>query len=99
MAKVSVSVSDDYLDRFGEVADAARGAGLDIERQLKVLGILSGSIDPSRMEELQRVPGVQSVEQEHEYQLDPPESGIQSISGSDTGGSAVGADDQSSDPE
>jgi hypothetical protein len=78
MTRVSVSVSDDHMDRFGEVAEAARGAGLDIEHQLPVLGVLSGSIHPSRVKALEQVPGIQSVEEDHEYQLEPPESGIQS---------------------
>jgi hypothetical protein len=81
MARISVSlsVSDDRIDQFPEVVDRAREAGLDVWQELDLIGVVSGSIDEERLEELRRIPGVAAVEPEREFQIPPPDSEIQSV--------------------
>ncbi len=74
---VNVSVTDDYLDRFPEVVKAAKKAGLKVEQELETLGIVSGSIDSAKFEDLSRVRGVAAVERARKFQLPPPDSEIQ----------------------
>ena len=74
---VNVALADDCMDRFSEVVKAAKKAGLKVEQELELLGMMSGSIDSSKLEKLSRVPGVATVERAQEYQLPPPDSEVQ----------------------
>ena len=74
---VNVVVADDYQDRFSEVVDAARQAGLDVEEQLTTIGLITGAIDESKRSALERVHGIAAVEERRTYQLPPPESDVQ----------------------
>lgn len=76
---VSVSISDDQIDRFSEVVDQARAAGLEVWQELDLIGVVSGSIDEERMDELRGLPGVAAVEPERDFEIAPPESEIQSL--------------------
>jgi hypothetical protein len=79
MAKVrlTVSVKDSHLKNVGAVAKAAKKAGMKVEQQLDDLGVLSGSIDASKLESLQRLEGVSHVEEERQVQLPPGGSPVQ----------------------
>lgn len=79
MAKVSLSVAvkDDYLDRFSDVAEDCRKAGLKVEEELEQIGVITGTIDAAKADALKKVRGVAHVEESHDYQLPPPESEIQ----------------------
>ncbi|MBV9279541.1 MAG: ketohydroxyglutarate aldolase [Chloroflexi bacterium] len=74
---VSVSVSDDYLDQFPEVARQLREAGLHVEWELAGLGILTGSIDSSRIANLDHIKGVMAVEPAREIRVAPPGAPVQ----------------------
>ena len=74
---VNVSVADDYLDRFPDVVKAAKKAGLKVEQEMETLGIVSGSIDSAKFEDLRRVRGVSAVDRAREFHLPPPDSEIQ----------------------
>jgi hypothetical protein len=74
---VNVSVADDCLDRFPAVVRAAEKAGLKVEQALEIVGIVSGSIESAKLEDLARVPGVAAVERSRGFQLPPPDSEIQ----------------------
>lgn len=74
---VIVSVADHYLDRFPEVAQHLKEAGLQVDQELRETGVLTGTIDSSKTVELSRIPGVEAVEPERDYQLAPPDSDIQ----------------------
>jgi hypothetical protein len=76
---VSLSVSDDRIDQFPDVVDRARAAGLDVWQELDLIGVVSGTIEEERLEELRRIPGVAAVEPEREFQIPPPDSEIQSV--------------------
>lgn len=75
--KVSVLVADDYQDRFSEVVEAARRAGLDVEEELATIGLMTGAIDDSQRSTLESVQGIAAVEEPRTYQLAPPESEVQ----------------------
>jgi hypothetical protein len=79
MAKIrlSVGVDDSHLQRMGEVAKAARHAGMEVEQQLGDLGVLTGSIDEEKLDALRRIPGVAHVERERDVRIPPPGSPVQ----------------------
>lgn len=74
---VLVSVADSHLERIPELADELRAAGLKIDHVLNAAGTITGSINPSRLDDLRDIPGVSAVEIERSYQLAPPDSEIQ----------------------
>ena len=74
---VNVAVADDHLDRFAEVVRRMERAGLKVDQQLEQVGVVSGSIDPAKLAELDRVDGVATVERSREIRIAPPDSDIQ----------------------
>ncbi|MEU9466756.1 hypothetical protein AB0D78_08860 [Streptomyces avermitilis] len=64
-------------DRFAEVVEAARGAGLTVTGEQAILGTLSGTIAEDRIPALKAVPGVESVDRDRAVRLPPPDSPIQ----------------------
>lgn len=75
--EVNVSVDPAYLARFTSVARAARKAGLTVTQQLKGIGVLSGSIEASKLDALAAVPGIAAIEVNREIKLAPPDSDAQ----------------------
>lgn len=61
-------------DRFAEVVEALRRAGLTVLGEQPFLGTLSGTVPEDRIPALQAVDGVDSVDRERSYRLppDPP---------------------------
>ena len=74
---VIVSVADDHLDSFAEVVRRIKKAGLKVEQQLEAVGIVSGTIDSTKLAALDKVKGVAAVERSREFQIAPPESDVQ----------------------
>ncbi|MDN0197163.1 hypothetical protein [Streptomyces sp. S.PNR 29] len=64
-------------DRFTEVVEALRQAGLTVTGEQPELGTLSGTIAEDRIPALEAVDGVDSVDRETTYRLPPPDSPIQ----------------------
>lgn len=64
-------------DRFAEVVDALRRAGLTVTGEQPILGTLSGTVAADRIPALQAVDGVESLDLERIVQLPPPDSPIQ----------------------
>jgi hypothetical protein len=64
-------------DRFAEVIEAARRAGLTVTGEQPILGTLSGTITEDRMPDLRAVAGVESVDRDRTIRLPPPDSPIQ----------------------
>ncbi|WP_055526249.1 hypothetical protein [Streptomyces graminilatus] len=64
-------------DRFAEVVDAARRAGLTVKAEQPTLGTLSGTIAEDRVPALKAVDGVESVDRDRTIRLSPPDSPIQ----------------------
>lgn len=76
-ANVSVSVADASIDRFSEVVRRLEAAGLNIDQELKEIGVVTGSIDPEKAESLREIEGVSHVERSRDFQIAPPDSDIQ----------------------
>lgn len=64
-------------DRFAEVVEALRRAGLTVTGEQPVLGALSGTVAQDRVPALEAVDGVASVDREHTVRLPPPDTPIQ----------------------
>ncbi|MEU6546377.1 hypothetical protein [Streptomyces sp. NPDC046859] len=64
-------------DRFAEVVEALRRAGLTVTGEQSVLGTLSGTVAEDRISALEAVDGVDSVDRERIIRLPPPDSPIQ----------------------
>ena len=78
MSKVNllISVNDRDREQIQEVVKALQASGLKIEQVMKQTGVITGSIDSARVEEISQVEGVAAVEVEQKFQLKPPESEI-----------------------
>jgi hypothetical protein len=78
MAKVAVNlaVSDSHMDRFEEVADTSRKAGLEIDQKMPLTGVISGKIEDTQLETLKKISGVE-VEISRSIKLPDPGSEIQ----------------------
>ena len=74
---VNVSVADGHLGRFPDVVRRMERAGLKVEQQLEAIGVVSGSIDPARLPDLEQVQGVLAVERTRDVRIAPPESDVQ----------------------
>ncbi|MEU9126315.1 hypothetical protein AB0C96_42055 [Streptomyces sp. NPDC048506] len=64
-------------DRFAEVVEALRRAGLTVTGEQPILGTLSGTVAEDRIPVLEAIDGVESVDRERTVQLPPPDSPIQ----------------------
>lgn len=64
-------------DRFAEVVEALRRAGLAVTGEQQVLGTLSGTVAEDRIPALRAVDGVEAVDRERTVRLPPPDSPIQ----------------------
>ena len=74
---VQIAISDEDLPRFGEVVDSLKAAGLQVDRTMEQLGLVTGSSAASKIATLARVKGVAGVERQRRVQLPPPDSRIQ----------------------
>jgi hypothetical protein len=74
---LSVVVDDQYKDRFSEVVDELKRSGMTVDRQLKSIGVITGSIDSAKVDALKRINGVADVEEAREIQIAPPDSDVQ----------------------
>jgi hypothetical protein len=74
---VLVAVDNAHLATIHEVAERGRAAGLEVDQILDKIGTITGAIDPGRIAELSKVPGVAGVERAGEYDIGPPGSGLQ----------------------
>ena len=79
MSKVNltVSVADEYLKDFSDIVARCRKAGMNIENEMKSIGVITGSIDEAALDKLGRLKGVSQVEPERSFQIAPPDSDVQ----------------------
>lgn len=75
--RVTIAIDEAHLDQLDDVADQLKAAGLDIEQTLSTLGIVSGAVARDKMSSLSQVSGVESIEVDRRYQLNPPGSEVQ----------------------
>lgn len=60
--QVSVAIDDRFLDRSDAVKNELQVRGMSIEQDLQAVGVLIGSVDAARLDELRGVAGVRDVE-------------------------------------
>ena len=79
MSKVNllISVGDRHREQISKVVKALQTSGLKIKQVMEKTGVVTGSIDSTRVEGIARIEGVAAVEVEQKFQLKPPESEIQ----------------------
>jgi hypothetical protein len=75
--KITISVSDDALERIDEVVAALEEGGMRVEQVLRPVGVITGSADTQRVQALGAVVGVAAVEPQRTVQLPPPDSDVQ----------------------
>ncbi len=75
--RLTLCVDDSHADDLGDIAGAARRAGMTVEQELSGIGVLTGSIDADNLDALRAIAGVTSVEQERDVTLPPPGSPVQ----------------------
>lgn len=75
--EVSVSVDDTHLNQIEQISQQLRQSGMDVKQTLSSIGVINGSIESDRLDNLTQIEGVRSVERQQGYQLPPPSSPIQ----------------------
>jgi hypothetical protein len=74
---VNVSIAEDHLDKIDVVVKRMQRAGLKVDQRLDAIGVVSGSIDPARVERLESLGGVASVERSRQVSIPPHEEETQ----------------------
>ncbi|RZS43441.1 hypothetical protein EV193_102421 [Herbihabitans rhizosphaerae] len=78
MPRVVISLDETALQDIDETVAALRRAGLSVDDVLRTTGVVTGSIDGTRvLADLRSVSGVRDVEQERGYDVGPPDSEVQ----------------------
>ncbi|MGY1649639.1 hypothetical protein [Geodermatophilus sp. SYSU D01119] len=77
LARYSVTVDDGHLADLDAVASALRDSGMQVERVLGSLGLITGSAPPDARPGLLAVEGVTSVDEQLRYSLPPPDAPVQ----------------------
>ncbi|WP_026531511.1 hypothetical protein [Arthrobacter sp. H41] len=75
--KLTVTVKETHRSAIDDVAGQLRSCGMNIDRVLGVLGMITGSAPENCRSALEAVEGVAAVDEELPYQLPPPGSDIQ----------------------
>ena len=75
--EILVSVEGGHIERLGAVAEELRLAGMEVGAVMGDLGVVSGSVEPEKMEQLAAVSGVAAVEAAREVRIPPPDSPVQ----------------------
>jgi uncharacterized protein involved in propanediol utilization len=75
--QVTVLVDDQHRDQILDVVEALQAAGMNVEHWMEQIGVITGSVDSTQVDNLSQIAGVAAVEQSHSYQLEPPSSDIQ----------------------
>jgi hypothetical protein len=76
---VLIVVDDAHFGQMGEVVERLREAGVSVRDADEVVGTVMGSIDDANVQlhALERLEGVDVVEEEQTYELPPPDSPVQ----------------------
>lgn len=75
--KLLVSVSEDYLNRMSEIVQTLESIGMTNIQSMEAVGVITGSLDDSKVSDLSSVEGVAQVKPSREIQISPPDSELQ----------------------
>jgi thiamine biosynthesis lipoprotein ApbE len=64
--RVVVTVDDESLKQIKQVASALKSAGMKVDQVMSTLGVISGTVDKSKVSALKKVKGVAVVEPDEE---------------------------------
>ena len=68
LQRVVVTVDDQFLEKIKSVATGLRSAGMQVDKIMPVVGIVSGEVAQGKMAALKKVKGVANVEIDQEMQ-------------------------------
>ena len=74
---VLVTLDEGQAERAASVADDLRAAGVHVTEVLADIGVVTGSVEPSRLNDLAAVTGVAAVEPSREVRLPSPDEPVQ----------------------
>jgi hypothetical protein len=74
---VTVTVAGAQVGAIEELAGRLRQAGMDVAQVLGAVGIVTGSVDDSRLAAIEALPGVAAVEAQVSFQIPPPGADVQ----------------------
>ncbi|MGH2901850.1 MAG: ketohydroxyglutarate aldolase [Solirubrobacteraceae bacterium] len=74
---VTITVADTHRGEIDEVAERLRAAGMEVERVLAAIGVITGAVDQPRLAELAAVVGVAGVQEQASFRLAPPDADVQ----------------------
>ncbi len=77
LARYSVTVDDGHLTDVETVARALRDSGMEVERVLGTVGVITGRAPAAARPALLAVEGVSSVDEQLRFQLPPSDSPVQ----------------------
>ncbi len=77
LATFSVTVDDGHLSDLDTVARALRDSGMEVDRVLGSLGMITGSAPADARPSLLAVEGVTSVDEQLRFSLPPPDAPVQ----------------------
>lgn len=77
MRLVTVTVDEAHAGAIDEVAARLRDAGMDVDRVLGAIGVITGSVAASHLHRVAAVDGVASVEEQAGFKLPPPDAEVQ----------------------
>lgn len=71
MSKVEiiVKVEDSSADRMSEIARECERAGMQVQQQMKSVGMISGAIERTSIGKLERINGVSYVEESKPFSI------------------------------
>lgn len=72
-----VSVHKDYLSQMPDVVQKLEFAGMNSIQSLETVGIITGSLDDSKIAEISSIEGVAQVEQSQKTQIPPSDAEVQ----------------------
>jgi hypothetical protein len=77
MKSVIVTISDESLNDIDNVAKQLGSSGMKVKQILQATGVITGSMPSSKLDDLKKINGVMSVEEEVTSHLPPPDSSLQ----------------------
>lgn len=77
MVHITVTVGQEQLAGISDVAERLRSEGMEVDRVLASIGVITGTVADDRRKALEAVDGVESVDDERTFQLPAPDSDIQ----------------------
>jgi hypothetical protein len=73
---VTVLITPPGRESFSSVQQRVEAAGLQTERSMPTIGVVTGTISPARISEIRKIDGVSAVEQEGVMAHPPLREGI-----------------------